>query len=161
MAERDPPGPTSEVCVEEKDAFFAKHDAQLAAAGYAVPAPPLRAPPPPVPPPPVSPPALDFEAWAELSVFSMAASPADVVAALSARGLTPAQWERLDDAYRRACSDDLRAGRQERIAFYESRYKAAQGRGTGEPAPPSLPARAPDALRSTAGLPDLPATLLA
>jgi len=172
MDERNHPAPSSAARLDAKRAFFARHDAHLAAAGYAVPAPPPPAPPPPAPPPPVPAPALSFEAWAELSVGFTAASPGDVTAALAARGLTLEVWQRLDGAYRRALSDDLRAGRQELSALYKTKHEEALARRTGEPAapaasagetPPALPTvqLAPEALRGTAGLPDLPPAILA
>jgi hypothetical protein len=152
MTERDPAEPLSEASPDAKRAFFGKLDAKLAAAGYAV------------NPPAPAPPALTFEAWAELSVRFDGSRPEDLTGALSARGVTLEVWKRFDAEYRRALSDDLRAGKQERPAIYDGKYKQEQARRAGTPAPPipaalPTPQIAPASLRGTTDSPELVAAV--
>lgn len=165
MDEHDLPDPDSAERRDAKEAYFGGLDVRIATSGGAGLAAPV--PPPPVPAPS---PALSFEAWAEMSI-RFAASPEELVAALRVRGLTLEAWNRLDAAYSRAISDDLRAGRQELSNLYHATWKAL-ARATGEPAaptavaertPPRMPVvqSAPEALRGTFRLPDLPDALLA
>jgi hypothetical protein len=107
---------------------------------------------------------IGFEAWAELSIRWIGASPEEKLAELGARGLTSEAWTRLDDAYLRALSADLIAGRTERPALYASLCGAEMARRAGAPAPEapaSMPrvVRAPESLRGTAEGLDLPAAV--
>jgi hypothetical protein len=150
--------------VGAKCAFFSMLDTDLAAAGHPV------DPPPPAPPPPAPGLALSFETWVDLTVEVAGATPEAVAAALSAHGLTPDDYRRLEAAYSREISDDLLAGRQERAMFYSAKHAqaarearpsapaAAAAKGTplapGTPGPPVVPTPlpVPEAFRSTAGL---------
>jgi hypothetical protein len=142
-------------------AFFEELDGKLSAAGYAVRAPVAMGgtPTPPVAAPP--PPALSFEAWAELSIRFADAAPEDLAAALSARGLTPEVWERLDRAYLRALCDDMRAGKQELQPLYEAkrREEAARRAGVRAEGTPPAPTPEPAPGAGTAGSPDLAAPI--
>jgi hypothetical protein len=155
----EPTGPASAPRVGAKRSFFESLDAKLAGAGTAV------RPRVPAPPPSPPPPALSFDAWAELSVRFPESPGEALVQALTARGLTLAAWKQLDHDYRRALSDDVRAGQRERPAVYEAKYKEERLRRAGaaeEGRPPALPAYepAPAHLRGTAALPDLPGTMM-
>jgi len=159
MDEREPTGPATAARVGAKRSFFESLDARLADAGHAM-SPRVPA---PLPSPP--PPALSFEAWAELSVRFLESPEEALVQALNMRGLSLQAWKQLDHEYRRALADDVRAGQRERPALYEAKYKEERARrngATGEGTPTALPAYqpAPAHLRGTAGLPELPATML-
>ncbi len=171
MDERDREGTESEtsagMSVGAKCAYMENLAAKVAAAGYPVAA-ALARPEPPKPPvqAPAPPPALTFEAWAELAARFDGAPPADLAAALAERGVTLEVWRRFDDAYGRTLVDDIRAGRGDRPAVYDAIYKEERARHAGAPAeltPPALPAVqiAPEHLRGTNGVPDLPASVLA
>jgi hypothetical protein len=160
MDARDPKAPAPATRAGAKCAFLGDIDARLAAAGYRV------RPPAPAPPEPTPAPALTFEAWAELSVRFADAPPEALAAALAARGVTIEVWTRFEAAYRRALSDDLRAGKRERPEIYEARYKEERARRAGAAAEAAAPARsspgpAPAHLRGTNGAPDLPAAVMA
>jgi hypothetical protein len=168
-----PSEPLSEVDLEAKRAFLMGLDRKLAADGYPVDAPPASvAPAPPAPVPAAPPLLLSFEAWAELRIRLDAASPdEDIVAMLYAVGLTRRTWQRLDDVHRLALSDDVRAGRRELSAIFEAKQQEALARGARAPTPPIGSAAgtpsaspsfqlAPQALRATAGLADVPAATL-
>jgi hypothetical protein len=73
-------------------------------------------------------PALDFEAWAALSFRLLGATEEEKAAAAGALGLTIEAWTRLDEAYLRALSDDLIAGRMERPALYRAACQAEMAR---------------------------------
>jgi hypothetical protein len=157
MDEREPTGPASAARVGAKRSFFESLDAKIAGTA--------EIPRVPAPPPSPPPPALSFEAWAELCVRFLDSPEEALVQALTARGLTLAAWKQLDHDYRRALSDDVRAGQRERPAVYAAKYKEERARRNGAPGegtPAALPAYepAPAHLRGTAGLPDLPATML-
>lgn len=116
MSGTEPPGPSPEAKALAKRALFGDLDGKLSAAGYAVPA---------AAPPPAPPPALSFEDWAELHIgYLSGAPPQELAAALSARGVAPAEWTRLHRDYLRALSDDLLSGKQELSAIYEAKRKA-------------------------------------
>ena len=157
MSQPEPPGPSPADRAQAKAEVFASLGAERAEAGHPV-GPRLVAPAKPAPPAP-PPPALSFEVWAELSVRFPGPPQAVLVRELFARGLTLDVWRHFDDEYHRALSDDRRAGRKELSAVYEAKYKEEQAHHTGAPA---LPADeiAPDALRGTAGLRDLPGTMM-
>jgi hypothetical protein len=151
MDERKPPRSSSGIDSLAMRSFFDGIDLKLSAAGYAVSPPATTGGAPPAPPvhAPVAapPPALSFEAWAELSVRIAGGTPEDAAAALSARGLTPAAWQRCDAEHRRALSDDLNAGRRRRWALLEVKYKEGAARRAGHeagrpavlPGPPGAP----------------------
>jgi hypothetical protein len=141
----EPPRPP-EVKALAKRALFQNLDGKLCAAGYAVPA-PVAAPPPP---------ALSFEAWAELSVRLIDASPEVLAATLTARSLTVAVWRRLEHEYLHMLRHDASAGGRERSALYEALNKEEMARRRAAAGtPPALPVPAPAAMSGTALAPDL------
>jgi hypothetical protein len=172
LDEGDTPPPTPQEKERVMADFFATLDARLARAGEAraEEGRDRREPEAPAAPPeevraiaPGDAP-LGFEAWAELSIRWIGAHTEEKLAELGARGLTLEVWTRLDDAYLRALSADLIAGRTERPARYASLCNAEMARRAGTPAPEapaSMPpvVRAPESLRGTAEGLDLPAAV--
>jgi hypothetical protein len=82
--------------------------------------------------PPPAPTALSFEAWAELSLRLVDASPQVLAAALAAQGLTPEVWERLERAYLSALRDDVGVGYAPRLGVRQ--YVALSAELALEPA---------------------------
>jgi hypothetical protein len=133
-----PPSSSGPAPAPAKHSFFGSLDGKLSAAGYAPPAAPAPEPPRP---------ALSFGMWVELSVRLDGASPEDLAQALSTWDLTHEAWARLEREYFRMLSDDVRAGRYERPALYEAKYREEHARRAGHEGgrPAVLPGPAPEA----------------